>query len=316
MTAVRRAFLLGWRLHRAELAAVTIASAAISLVWLRTAAELDAVHGACLRIGPSVAPCGGLRESGQYFVGASQDLILMVAPFAAALPFAAGVVLGAPLLSRELEHRTAHIGWSLARTRARWLGLRLVPVLVIGLLLLVPVALAGEVLARSLYPLTDAGENFERYGVRGPLLLLRFIPALALAALAGLLVGRQLPALLVAGALVAALGAGLTWLRPFGATPVERAPSERPADWLGSLYVGVVYRDADGNLLREEEAWALMVVAEGEEMDEARFPRETFLVIPGERLPEVMTREAGVIGVTSVALAGALAAATRRRRPP
>jgi hypothetical protein len=202
----------------------------------------------------------------------------------------------------------------MARSRLRWLVLRLTPIAVLGLLALVPAALAGEVLTRHYYPLTDAGANFEQYGIRGPILLARFVPALLLGGTVGLLVGRQLPALLVAGALVAAMGAGLSVLRPFGAAPVER-PSrflEEPVG-VGNLYVGIVYRDSAGNLIPEERAWELLGVPE-EQVDPDQLPRETFLVIPGERYHEVVAREAGVIGLGSIVLGVGMVAIARRRR--
>jgi hypothetical protein len=124
---MRRALVLAWRLNRAELAAVTIASTAIALAWLTVAADLAETHRQCLLIGPSVVPCGGPREAGQYFTEASQNVTPMVGGLAAALPFAAGLILGAPMAARELEHRTAHLAWPMARSRVRWLALRLVP---------------------------------------------------------------------------------------------------------------------------------------------------------------------------------------------
>ena len=314
MTALRRAVLLAWRLHRPELVAISLAALAISVIWLKTAVDLDAVREECRFIGTDVAPCGGLAEAGMLYTEASQTPVVMFGALAAALPFVAGVILGVPLASRELEHRTAHLAWPLARSRVRWLALRLVPVAGLGLLMLIPAAMAGEVLTRSFYPLTEPASNFEHYGIRGPLLLLRFIPAVLLGALVGMFIGRQLPALLVAGVLVAGLGAGLSVLRPFGAVPIERAPAERPMDSLGSMYVGVVYRDADGTVMAEEEAWALMAGSE-EEPDRSQLPRETFLVIPSERMQEVIAREAGVIGLASGGLLGLLVATIRRRRP-
>lgn len=311
---MRRALLLAWRLHRAELVAATVASVAISVVWIWAAGELDLVRRECAVIGPEVAPCGGLAEAGMFYTDVSQNVVPMVGGLAAMLPFAAGVVLGVPIASRELEHRTAHLAWPMARSRLRWLALRLVPVAVLGVLALLPAAMAGEVLTRSFYPLTDPGANFEQYGIRGPLIVLRFVPALVLGALVGLVVGRQLPALLVAAALAVGLGAGLSVLRPFGAVPVEQAAFGEPDRSVGSLYVDVVYRDADGNLLRDEEAWKLMAGIDGEVLDEGGLPLERFLVIPPSRYPEVVAREAVLIGAVSAALAGGLVVVTRRRR--
>jgi hypothetical protein len=312
---MRRAVILAWRLQRAELVAVTLASAAIALAWLKVAADLAAVHGHCQSIGPQVAPCGGLPEAGQYFTDASQILMPTVGPMAGALPFVAGLVLGVPMASRELEHRTAHLAWPLAGSRVRWLGLRLVPLALLGLLALAPAAFAGEVMTRSFYPLTDPGANFEHYGIRGPLLVARFVPALLLGAAVGLLVGRQLPALLVAGALVAGLGAGLSVLRPFGATPVERpiGTVEGPIR-VGNLYVGILYRDAQGNRIPDARAWELLGGME-KQVDRADLPRELVLVVDRERYPEVLAREAALLAGVTVLLGAALAWGVRSRRP-
>lgn len=311
---MRRAFTLAWRLQRAELAAVVAASTAIALALLGAAADLAETHRQCLAMGPRVAPCGGPAQVGQYFTDASQSA-QMVYPFAAALPFVAGVVLGVPLASRELEHRTAHLAWPMARSRRCWLGLRMLPLALLGLLALIPAALAGEVLTRHYYPLTDPGANFEQYGIRGPILLARFVPALLVGAFVGLAIGRQLPALLVAGALVAGMGAGLSVLRPFGAVPVER-PSRFLEDpiQVGNQYLGIVYRDAAGNLIPEERAWELLGVPE-DQVDPDVLPRETFLVILGERYPEILLREVGVISLGSLVLGGGLVAIATRRRP-
>lgn len=311
---MRRALALAWRLHRVELAAVVVASTAIAVALLSAAADLAETHRQCQAIGARVAPCGGPAQVGQYFTDASQTA-QMVYPFAAALPFVAGVVLGVPLASRELEHRTAHLAWPMARSRLRWLGLRLLPLALLGLLALAPVALAGEVLTRHYYPLADPAANFEQYGIRGPILPARFVPALLMGAALGMAVGRQLPALLVAGALVAGLGAGLSVLRPFGAVPVER-PSrflEEPAQ-VGNQYLGIVYRDSAGNLMPEDRAWELLGVPE-DEVDPEVLPRETFLVILGERYHEILLREAGLIALVSVMLGTGLVWVTTRRRP-
>jgi hypothetical protein len=313
---VRRALILGWRLHRAELLAVALAGAALAVIWLKTAADLALVHESCRTIGPDVAPCGGLPEMGMYYTEASQTAVAMFGSMAAALPFVAGVVLGVPMASRELEHRTIHLAWPLAGSRLRWLAVRMLPLAGLGALVILPAALAGEVLTRSFYPLTDSGANFEQYGMRGPLLVLRFVPALLLGALAGMLVGRQLPALLVAGVLVAGLGMGLSVLRPFGAEPVEQPAFGEPGHSVGALYVGVVYRDGDGKVLREEEAWPLMAGTDGEDFDESQLPTETFLVIPPNRYSEVVAREAVLISAASLGFAGVLIGALRRSRGP
>ena len=57
-----------------------------------------------------------------------------------------------------------------------------------------------------------------------------------------------------------------------------------------------------------------MAETEGE-TDPSRLPRETFLVIPGDRLPEVIAREAGITGLASAGLLALLVVMVRRRKP-
>lgn len=315
MNAVRRAFLLSWRLQRSELVAVALAAVGLAAASLKVAGDLAALVEGCRVSGPDVAPCGGIAELGMVYSHDSQGLIAMVGPLMAALPFAAGVVLGAPALARELEHRTAHLAWGLAPSRAMWLATRLVPIGLLGAALLAVPAMAGEVLVRSLYPVIDPAANFELYGVRGPVLVLRFLPALVAGALVGAVVGRQLPALLVAGALVAGIGAGVSVLRPHLVEAVEQPEVRRPIDTVGSLFAEVRYRDRDGSWIPNEEAWARMAWSgEGGEPDWRDLPREVIFSIPGTRYPDVVVRESALLLVGGGVLGGLLLVAVQRRR--
>ncbi|MEA2650709.1 MAG: hypothetical protein QOI85_430, partial [Chloroflexota bacterium] len=47
--------------------------------------------------------------------------------------YAVPLVLGVPVLTREIEQKTAMIAWPLAGSRLKWLAWRVVPVLVVGL---------------------------------------------------------------------------------------------------------------------------------------------------------------------------------------
>jgi hypothetical protein len=311
---MRTALLLAWRLHRWELGAVAVAAIGLSWLAIDNAWKLDAIVAGCRSAPVVVAPCGGLADAGTIYDNDIQGALLWVKQGLAILPFAAGVVLGVPLLARELEHGTALLSWPLARSRGRWLALRAVPVALLGTAILLIPAMAGEVALGSLYPPIDPAANFEGYGVRGPLLALRFLPVLCLSALIGAWLGRQLPALLVAGVVAAGLGIGLMQVQPYWVEPVEHAVRE---EWqpmgVGNLFVRQRYRDENGAWMRDDDAWAIMATAD--DTSQPGLPEEVFFVIPRERYRDVMLRESLALAVAAAGLGGLLLVAVRRRRP-
>jgi hypothetical protein len=309
-------FALAWRLHRAETVAVAIATVGLGAVLVLTAMDLDRIAATCRAATVVVAPCGGL-EYGVVFTNESQGTLAMIGPLLGALPFAAGVVIGAPLVSHELEPGTALVSWSLALSRARWLAIRLLPLAVIGLLLLVIPAVAGEVLEHSLRPGRDPAASFEHYGTRGPLMVVRFLPALAIAALIGSVVGRQLTALILAAALVGGMAFGLALTPPLWLQPEEQVGEPDPFG-NGSLFAYVRYRDPDGTWISDEEAFERMTwnPDSGEpEPDPNLQPQEVIFVIPGERYPEVVLRESAALLAVGLAAGGLLLVVVGRRRP-
>jgi hypothetical protein len=264
-----------------------------------------------------VAPCGGLRESGTIYDIQDQTTVYLVRQGLAVLPFVAGVVLGVPLLAREIEHKTAQLAWPLARSRARWLGIRLVPTAIIGAILVALAALAGEVLIRSQFPVISPGANFEGYGERGLLLVLRFELVLVMGAVIGGWLGRQLPSVLVAGLVAGGIGVAVTFVQPYWVEPIQgESEVMRPIDTLGDQYVGVRYR-VDGQWISDEEAYALMRWdGIGEEPDPSQIgPEEVMYVIPGERYMDVVARESAALAGAGLGLGGVLLLLVRRRRP-
>jgi hypothetical protein len=251
---MRRSFVLAWRLHRWEIGAVTVVALALSGVGLRIVLDLDQVAAMCRAATEMVPPCGSLRDAGMVYDMKSQTAMYLVKEGLWLLPFAAGVVLGAgaPLVAREREQGTAHIGWPLSRSRARWLAVRLLPLAVLGALLLAIPALAGEILERPYH---------------------------------------QLPAILVSAAVIGASAWGLGQTAGLWLEPQPQGEAFQPIEHLGRPYVGMRFR-LDGEWISEEEAIALMTVEEGEpEPDPALMPKVISLAIPADRYPEVMVRE-------------------------
>jgi hypothetical protein len=298
---------------------VAVAAIGLTALALLRAFRYDDLLAGCRAAIVVVAPCGGLRDNGTIYDIEDQTTVYLVRQALAVLPFAAGVVLGVPLLARELEHRTAQLAWPLARSRARWLAIRLVPIAVIGAILLVPPALAGEVLVRSQFPVTSPGANFEGYGERGFLTVLRFELVLVAGALVGGWLGRQLPAVLVAGLAAGGIGVALTFVQPYWVEPVARPVAEadfRQIDSVGDKYVTVRYR-VDGQWISDEEAYALMSWdGLGEEPDPSQIgPEQVTYAIPGTRYPDVVARESAALVGAGIGLGGVLLLMVGRRRP-
>jgi hypothetical protein len=144
--------------------------------------------------GDVLGPCGDAL--GQFFAiqGGEYGHVRMGLIVAAPL---VGLVLGVPIVARELELRTASIAWSLDARRRRWLVERFLPMLATGLLGLAVVAWLGDEVVRAATPPGDL-DWLTVLHMRGAPLVTRGRAILAVALLVGSLVGRTLPAFLLA----------------------------------------------------------------------------------------------------------------------
>lgn len=224
------------------------------------------------------------------------------------LPPLLGIVLGTILVSREIEQRTAQFAWSLGSNRLRWLGERVLPVAAYFLVLLVLLAVAADLLVSARVPYIDTRAAFIDYGQRGIPLIGRGMAGFALALLIGSVVGRQLPALILATLVPIGLLYAGGALFPYG-VPFETIVQEATPTGFGSLYYtdyisSQVFIDKDGKV-------SDMPAPGTADAD----IKTAFIEIPGRRLVEVETREGAMLaGVAAVGF-GATAVMVRRRRP-
>lgn len=227
------------------------------------------------------------------------------------------LVLGVPILTREIEQRTAMIAWPLAGSRPRWLVWRALPVLVVALILIGVMSFAADQLAQAYFPHSDIG--FDRHGSRGISLVTRSTLMLAVAVLLGAAVGRLLPALLIGIALAVGISSAADAALPQWVPSAELTGGETEMFGPGPLRTGAQYRLADGRLISAQEGEILVqeLYEEngGEEPDPALLPQQVVYGIAASRYEEVLIREsAAILGVTAVA--GALAVAVLQRRRP
>lgn len=304
-----------WRTARFEILAGLGLSLALTIAMLAVAARLDAIRALA---------CAGLQscEDAAFIdlkIGFAEPLF-----FGASLvPLVIGLLYGPALVGRELERRSAPLAWSLVRSRVRWLAWRALPAIGLVALLLAGPALAGDRLEAASYPQFDPAQSFYDVGSRGGLIILRGLVALTLGIAAGVIFGRTLPAVLLAGALCI-VGLGLAaaarpaWL-PREAVPREELDQATPAV---PLAFGEGFRLPDGRLLTFSES-APLRPPEAQEIDSPSYAvwlfnsdwRRVFIGLKGERYPEVERREAAVTGAAALLAFGLGLLAVRRRRP-
>ena len=238
-------------------------------------------------------------------------------------PFALGLFLGVPVVAREIEGRTAGIAWTLSRSRSRWLIQRVLPLAVVVIVFSAAIGIGSEFVTRT-NPFADlaADPGFADYTSRGVLLPVRAIVVLLLAIAVGAMVPRQLPALLLAGAVSLALFVGLsigmdTWMTA-EAQPMLIDESGRFGPFGdGPRIFDIAYRDdATGEVITMNDFYNRYgdVAIPNDEQEPEGFT-QVAIGIPGEEYTTWVVRESAIMGAVALASAGLALLVVRRRRP-
>jgi hypothetical protein len=305
---------LAWRLQRAQLLFCLGLCGGLAGVALWLAADMRSMLTGCGT--PQAArACEFIYPFQQTHGGP----VAMVQALTDWVPYGVGMLLGIPMVAREVEHRTALIAWPLAGSRLRWLAWRAVPVIFAGLALVTVLAAAVEQMDQAYLPKSDLG--FLRYDGRGLPLVMRALVALLLGVGVGALVGRLLSGLLIGIGLSVALSVGLSLVLDRWVPSAEMSTEQSPESGGTSnpLTTELRYRLPDGSLVSAEEGEVLVEAAYedsgGEEPDPDTLPQAVFYGISADRYGEVVVRESLALGVLAAALGGAAAVVVRRRRP-
>jgi hypothetical protein len=231
--------------------------------------------------------------------------------------YAVPLVLGVPIVTSEIEQRTAMIAWPLAGSRLRWLAWRAGSVLVIGMVLVGIMAFAAEELARASDPDTELG--FLAHGARGISLMTRAGLMLVAAVALGAAIGRLLPSLLIGIGLAVGLSTAVAALPPYGVEPTELTLTESNFEGGHPVQTGHSYRAPDGTPISDDEAEAMLMAVFEEYSPElppdSTLPQDVFYGIAGSRYFEVLARESAVLVGATVLVGGVAAAVVQRRRP-
>ncbi len=312
MGAVR----LAWKLQRWELASLTafVFAVVVSLVVIGWRMEqIQASAPACF--GEAYGPAGSDRGGCEASFGAYSAL-QQIGPYAAVAatlaPFLLGVILGPPLVGREIEGRTAAMAWSLSGSRGRWLALRAGPVVMLVLMTSVLIGLAGTTLAGQL----AGGEPaFDSSVAPLPLEVARGGLALAIGLLAGAVIGRAFPAVLASAlavvVLMAATSIGIDAWMAAEAQPVSQAFDMRGAS--NSYETGLQDNDT-GDVITLAQYFATPGIDETAELPPPGMTLVAWL-IPADEYPTWMWREVAIVGVVAGVMALAFIRTTLRRSP-
>jgi len=235
------------------------------------------------------------------------------------IPCVAGLLIGVPLVARELESGTASLAWTLNRSRRTWYLRRVIPLAaIVGLALLLPAA-ATVVMQGASQPDVDPWASFSDGSLRGPAVLVRGLLAMGVGVLAGAVVGRQLPAVIIGG-LLAILLIGFVvpgGVQVYSATLGEwRAAAQVTS---GDLTLDIGYRDkSSGAVVGYDAAYGGAPTLPDGSYDEnwvqAHFD-QVVLVVPGPRYPEVAAVECAALGALAVVVLGLGGLIVDRRRP-
>ena len=329
MTAALAWGRVAYRQQRWELILVVLGTALTAAAMLWFAAELRGLataHPGCL--GGSATGCEAIADRVDNLQTMGARLLLL--SFAA--PFGMGVLLGAPLVAREIDGGTAQLAWTLARSRTGWLVRRIAFMVLVTVVLLGALAVTSEILAAALQPGADMGHDFTWIGRRGWLIVARGLGALMIGLLIGSLVGRVLPAILAAILVIGLTFTGLSLLQDrwlAGEAQVARFGVDGPVQGLPGrpLVLNTGLQTPDGTTYTWEEAatrgFAVTVIdeqgrqyASDADMRAGRvLGVDIEFFVPGTRYPEVVTVAAmAAVGLGAAALL-ASALIVRRRRP-
>jgi hypothetical protein len=249
-------------------------------------------------------------------------------------PFGLGVILGAPLVAREIDGGTAQLAWSQSGSRIGWFVRRIAFVALFVLVLLAIMATAAELLAAAVEPDRNLAADFAFFGERGFPVVARGAGALMLGVLVGAIIGRVLPAVLASALVIGIAFAGLSlgqeaWNR--GEATIQRSYDETgqpvPFDYAAMDFDNGLQRP-DGTFLTYGEAFERGLPPEFLQDEQGRvyasaadleaglvFGHEARLAITGERYPDLTLRDAIVWLAAGLVALGMGGAVVRRRRP-
>jgi hypothetical protein len=228
-------------------------------------------------------------------------------------PVVAGLLVGGPVIAKELESGTARLAWSLSPSRLRWFAQRVLPILAMVLLACLAVGLTADALTHLVRPSLDLDASFAGFRSRGLLVGVEGLLVASVALAFGAILGRTVPTIVLTLMLVGAIGVAVD--------KVEREVLTNEAVLGGdfsfnddNLYIDSRLRMPDGAIVTWEQLNALYPQYTNG-WDETSGIQNVTLYIPGSRYHDVERREAAALGGLAILFVGLATVAVVRRRP-
>lgn len=221
-----RAAWLTYRMHRFEVLISALLMAVLALsVWIVRShlTGLD-IPGTCWAgdEGPNYAQpvCERFWEIAASEAGYARAGLALLPPIL-------GLILGIPIVAREIELRTTSLAWSLALHRGRWFVSRLLPMIALATVGFVVLGWVGSYLFKAL-EVGPVSPGLTEIASHGLTLVARGLMALGIAVIAGALMGRTMPAFLIA--VIAVIAWSL-----FGVPTVQQSMFAERAVWTNDV---------------------------------------------------------------------------------
>ena len=318
---------LAWRMQRWELMIIglSVIAAAAAMVWVTNEITgLRVLRDACLADQPVLCDAIVARA---YAPTQDAQMLLRIAELA---PFALGIILGAPLIAREVDSGTAQLAWTLSRSRARWLIGRVGFVALVVAVCLGIMAVTSEMAAAVLDPERNLARDFNFADSRGWILVARGLFVLTVAVLVGAVIGRVLPAFITAILLSAALVIGIGVVDGALLRAEARVVAMDPqsgAGEMGDHYVDGGLQLTDGTVVSWDEVASRGIAANYGDERGGRFATEADMaagdaighevawMVPGERYGAVTARRGAMLGALGLMVLAGTGVVVERRRP-
>ncbi len=312
---IRRIIRLTFRMHRFEVGAIVVLAAllvlgSIAVSWALANVGLPPDCQPSFETGELPASCVAAFEAFNKIASLASPISLLTTLF----PIIAGLLIGGPIVAREIERGTTSLAWSLSPSRLRWFLHRVVPMVVLLLAVSFAVGAAADHLTHALSPQADLSASFIGFRFRGVLLATQAFLLASTAVAVGALFGRAVPTFLLSLILgmltIVAVGLVHRQLMLPEAVIQRQDGDNYISD--ADLYLDSRFELPDGRLMTVEEILIFDPAAFEGEFGQ-KYPSVS-LLIPGDRYRLVEAREAAIeVVIGLVFLAGGALVVTRRR---
>ena len=313
---IRRIVRLTFRMHRFEVGAIVILAAllilgSIIVSWALANVGLSPECQRLAETGELPDSCVVAFETFNKIASLASPISLLTTLF----PIIAGLLIGGPIMAREIERGTTSLAWSLSPSRLRWFLHRVVPMALLLVAVSFAVGAAADHLTHALSPQADLSASFVGFRFRGVLLATQAFLLASTAVAVGALFGRAVPTFLLSLILgmLTIVAVGLIHRQLLLAeVAIQRQVGDNFFISNADLYIDSRFELPDGRLMTAEDVFIFDPQAFEGEFGQ-KYPNVS-LIIPGERYRVVEAREAAIeVVIGLVFLAGGALVVTRRR---